>query len=364
MRARSLSDLSDKTLLQQVSTLLARDRIVTAELLLHLAEVDTRRLYVPAGYPSMHAFCVAEWRMSEEVAYKRIQAARVARRFPIVIDLVAEGRLNASGVVLLAPYLTPGNAESLFQSATLKTLEQVRQTLAERFPRSESLPLITRIAPQRAETSATPAPPLGTNEPPTNPFEARPASDVQSRSCQLDSNPVVPRPMGEVQPTPPPTRIEPIAPERFSLSLTMSRRLRDKLRYAQELMSHQGGDAIDAIERGLDLLITKLEKRKFAASDKPRIAGISAKARRTVTAHVRRAVWKRDGGQCTFVGESGRRCGSRQLLEYDHIEPVARGGEATVENLRLRCRAHNQYAAEVVFGAAFMANKRERRREA
>jgi len=46
-------------------------------------------------------------------------------------------------------------------------------------------------------------------------------------------------------------------------------------------------------------------------------------------------------------------------MQFDHIDPVARGGEATVENIRLRCRAHNQYEAERVFGAGFMASKRE-----
>jgi len=54
----------------------------------------------------------------------------------------------------------------------------------------------------------------------------------------------------------------------------------------------------------------------------------------------------------------------RAWLEFDHIEPVARGGTATVEGMRLRCRAHNQYAAECAFGAGFVDRKREQAREA
>jgi hypothetical protein len=69
-------------------------------------------------------------------------------------------------------------------------------------------------------------------------------------------------------------------------------------------------------------------------------------------------VWERDGGQCGFVGETGNRCPARARLEFDHVDPVARGGEATVEGIRLRCRAHNQYEAECVFGAGFMSDKR------
>ena len=75
---------------------------------------------------------------------------------------------------------------------------------------------------------------------------------------------------------------------------------------------------------------------------------------------MKRAVWERDGGQCTFVSESGHRCESRTRLEFDHVEPVATGGHATVKGLRLRCRAHNQFEAERAFGRDFMNTKRER----
>jgi 5-methylcytosine-specific restriction endonuclease McrA len=79
---------------------------------------------------------------------------------------------------------------------------------------------------------------------------------------------------------------------------------------------------------------------------------------------VKRAVWQRDGGRCTFVGTNGHRCETRRGLEFDHAEPLARGGQATIANLRLRCRAHNQYEAEREFGSDFMRRKREMRREA
>jgi hypothetical protein len=74
---------------------------------------------------------------------------------------------------------------------------------------------------------------------------------------------------------------------------------------------------------------------------------------------VKRAVWQRDGGQCTFKSESGRRCEARRGLEFDHAREFARGGEASVDGIRLRCRGHNQYTAEQTFGAGFMQQKRE-----
>src|SRR5262249_25088570 len=79
---------------------------------------------------------------------------------------------------------------------------------------------------------------------------------------------------------------------------------------------------------------------------------------------VKREVWQRDGGQCTYVSEAGRRCEARGDLEFDHKKEFARGGEATVDGLRLRCRGHNQHTAERTFGAGFMQRKRAEAAEA
>jgi len=66
---------------------------------------------------------------------------------------------------------------------------------------------------------------------------------------------------------------------------------------------------------------------------------------------VKRAVWYRDRGQCAFVSRSGVRCGEEEYLELHHIQPHALKGPATVANIALRCRRHNVYEAEVIFGA-------------
>src|SRR5438128_11630628 len=106
MPSYSLSHLSDRDLLRNLACLVAQDRNTTAELLAHIAEVDARRLYVPAGFPSMFLYCVHELHLSEDSAYKRIQAARTARQFPAIFDALAQGRLHLTAVNLLAPYLT------------------------------------------------------------------------------------------------------------------------------------------------------------------------------------------------------------------------------------------------------------------
>jgi hypothetical protein len=162
--------------------------------------------------------------------------------------------------------------------------------------------------------------------------------------------------------------------ESYVLTVRMGTGLHTKLRYAQELLSHAvpDGNLVTVLDRALDTLVAKLERQKFAAARRERrpamngAEGMGTSApdnARHIPAHVKRAVWRRDGSRCTFVGDAGRRCESRRFLEFDHVLPVAHGGDATVEGLRLLCRTHNQLEAQRVIGADFMAAKLERVRD-
>jgi hypothetical protein len=133
------------------------------------------------------------------------------------------------------------------------------------------------------------------------------------------------------------------------------------LTHAQSLLSHQvpSGDMGQVLRKLLEIAIPRLEKRKFGAGSKPRARQQASTNPRRIPEHVKEAVWNRDGGQCTFRSQAGKRCPARRMLEFDHELEVARGGTSTVENIRLRCRAHNQYTAEQRFGAGFMHEKRE-----
>ena len=342
-----LSHLSNGTLLRDLQALVTRDRAITAALLAHLAEADARKLYLPAGCASMFAYCVQELRLSEDAAYKRIQAARAARQFPALFIAVAEGRLNLTGVGLLAPHLTVENADELLGSSAGKSKSEIEEMLARRFPRSEVLPMVETLP------SLTPGP------------------DRQLAPAQvgLDSSGSIGTCSGLPAPRPAEVRskVAPVAPERYALQITIGRNTHDMLRYAQDLLSHQipKGDLADVLHCVLEMAIGQLERRKFAATTKPRLPhGASTRSARHIPSQVKRAVWHRDQGRCTFVSESGHHCPSRKFLEFDHVNPVARGGKATTENLRLRCRAHNQYAADNAFGTAFMSGKRQEARRA
>ncbi|HEU5059411.1 MAG TPA: hypothetical protein VFU21_22915, partial [Kofleriaceae bacterium] len=103
MNTESLSTMSDGEVVERLKQLLAKERRLTAAVLVHLAEVEARRLYASAACPSMHVYCVRVLGMSDDQAFKRIRAARAARRFPVVERAVADGVLHLSGAVLLAP---------------------------------------------------------------------------------------------------------------------------------------------------------------------------------------------------------------------------------------------------------------------
>src|SRR5256885_10802909 len=148
MQRYALSNLSDDALRRGLSGAVAQERGATAELLAHVAEFDARKLYLPAAYPSMFAYCVGELHLSEDAAAKRIQAARIARRCPAVFAALAEGRVHLSGVCLLAPHLAPESAAELIAAATHKNKLQIEQLVAERFPRPD--------LPSRAERRSPP----------------------------------------------------------------------------------------------------------------------------------------------------------------------------------------------------------------
>jgi hypothetical protein len=371
MHDYTLAHLGDAALLRDLAALVAQDRLTTAKLLAHIAEADARRLYAPAGYPSMFAYCVEELGLSEDAAYKRIQAARAARRFPVLLSAMAEGRLHLAGVCLLVPHITEGTVEELIDAATHRRKSEIEAWLVRRFGSPEPRAMIRAVTPAAPEVAP-----------------GQVGSDVFARSHELflgqagtdgagRDGELAPGRVGDgvrgdelapgqaEAPTPAPS------PERYLIQVTVEKSTHDKLRHAQALLSHAvpGGNVAKVFDRALDALITQLEKKKFGAAVRPRLARHPRTVRRGSTPRgrhipspIRRAVWERDHGQCTFVSANGTRCEVRHLLEFDHIEPVAKGGRATIEGMRLRCRAHNQFEAERAFGPGFMICKREEAR--
>jgi len=327
------SHLSDDDLVAEVKSLVMREQAATARLIAHLAEFDARRLHLAAGFSSLFTYCTEVLRLSEAEAYNRIEAARTARRFPVIFDMLGEGILNLTTVRLLARHLTDENHEALLTAAARKSRREVEELLAGHFPQPDVAPSVRKLPATRPALSP-PAPPASV-----------PATSVPSAGAAL------PIPEAASAPTRRPI-VSPRAPGRYEVRFTASAETCEKLRLAQDLLRHAipTGDMAQIIDRALTVLLEDLARKKFAATNHPRASRGAALGSRDIPAKVQRTVWLRDGGRCAFVGKGGRRCNERAFIEFHHLDPYGVGGEPTAENIELRCRAHNAYEAELFYG--------------
>jgi len=318
--------LGDDELLAALLSLVRRDNELLAELLAHLAELDQRRLYLDLGFPSLHAYCTTALGMCESTALRRITAARVCRKFPDVLSRVAKGELHLSAVCSMSPHLDWNNAPELIGLCTNQSRRKVDEILAARFPRA----------------------------------------DVREK-----------------------VRLDPLSSDRYGLHFTIDAEALEELERVRALARHRlpEGELSELFKLAMRTLRIELEKQRFSVGKKKRVraaatplsdsAGESTPPKadaveetsvppppaeveretigRRPSAEVAREVYARDRGQCTFVAKDGRRCGSREFIEFDHIDPRGLGGEPTAKNLRLRCREHNQLYARQVYGDERMA---------
>ncbi|MFI5281155.1 MAG: hypothetical protein ACHQU1_11700, partial [Gemmatimonadales bacterium] len=208
----TFSHFADSALLHELAATASQDRAVTAKLLGLIAETDARRLYAPAGYPSMHAYCVGVLRLSEDAAAKRIQAARVAQQHPVILEMLADGRLNLSGVCLLAPHLAPGNAEELLAAAAHRTNSQIADLLAQHFPRPD-VPTFVQVMPMTL-ANAPPIPEV---------LSASPSIACETREQHA---------VRHVQSEASRPRLTPLAPQRYALQVALGQEAHDFLRHA------------------------------------------------------------------------------------------------------------------------------------
>ena len=136
------SHLSDDDLVAALQSLAQAERGATAQLIAHLAEMDARCLFLPAGFSSLFVYCTSVLRLSEDAAYNRIDVARTVRRFPVILEKLAEGSLSIATVRLLGPHLTPETKDELIGGASGKSKRQVEELLARHAPRPDVAPSI------------------------------------------------------------------------------------------------------------------------------------------------------------------------------------------------------------------------------
>ena len=390
----SLVEVSDERLERNLKGLIADGCRIEARIVAHLAEMDARKLSLIRGY-SLFEYCQTRLGLSESQAFYRITAARAARRFPILFDLLEHHHIHLTTIALISKYLTEENHVELFEAVRGRSKREVLKLLARRFPRPDAESHIRKLPPQLATFAAGPS-----------------------------------------------ATFEPLSESTYRLQLNASEALKEKLTLAADLMSHSNPtfDLAVVVERALDLLIDKLQKQRFgvgvrprrkerhasatiaeatkpkerelslvtaeatersddlpgsavthlgqskwarpraaiaqasssgarrewsgskepataiATSKEPTVPAASARgsaairSRRRIANDVLRQMVDRDGLRCTYRGPEGHRCTARAFLQTHHEEAWAKGGADGIDNLRFLCEAHNQLLAEMEFG--------------
>jgi hypothetical protein len=361
--ASVFATLDDRPLLEMAKRLAIDERRATAALLRALVEIDRRCLYLGEGCASLFTYCTQVLHLSEGGAYNRIEAARAARSYPVILTLIEESAITLTAVRLLAPHLSAENHVAVLAEARHQSKRQVEVLVASLRPKPDA-PTVVRKVPNG---------PLTLRVGLTEPNATAAAGQSAAVATQAATGGLAPGTTGATSPTTTPeacvpaastaatmpslplTRVTPLSAERYRLQLTMSRETHDRFRRAQALLRHAvpSGDAAEILDRALRLLVEELERTRFAETSRPRAKAPPRPSSRHVPAAVRREVWRRDGGRCAFVGAEGR-CRETAFLEFHHVEPYAAGGPATVENIQVRCSAHNRYEAQLSFGPSIL----------
>jgi hypothetical protein len=376
----SIRRLSDDELVARLKSLAARERRATALVVAHLAEIDARDLHLRAGCPTLFVYCRDLLALSEHEAYNRMEVARTARRFPVVLDLLAQGAVNLTTVRLLGPHLTEENHAGVLESARGRRKCEVEEIVARLAPRPEVAASVRKL-PARGATSGTSGETSSSGATSSSAAATRgfssgrrgvppessglstssgsqlstlraegPGQDVSGPEPKTAATPAAAtHGRREVSP-----EVTPLSPDRYRYQLTIGSATLEKLRLAKDMLRHALPSGADEaiLDRALTLLLVDLARERFGSEESARLARGAAKDSRHVPVAVKRAVWVRDLGRCAFVAQDGRRCAERAFLEFHHVRPFAAGGEATVENIHVRCREHNRYEARLFFPPA------------
>jgi len=346
--------LKDADLIRETKFLADHARHNEMRLLDHLAEFDARRLCLEEGHRSLYEYSTMVLGFEEAEAYRRIRVARVIRAFPEARLALAQRRVTASSLVVLAPWLERKNVGEWLSLAGGKSKREVEALVAARYPQ----------APQPDAVRNFPFHPLILTTPP---LAARGAEDSPIAAAGAPPHAVE---LGEagVLAEAPLERIEggwqqltPVAAGRVRVGFDAAVVIAQLLDRVKQLLRHKypEGRLEDLIREVLDSYLERKDPQRRLERN-PAKGGVVAEvterpeeifprdwaAGRYIPARVKSAVWARDDGSCAWRNPDGKICGARDWLEYDHVHPYAKGGRSDdPRNIRLLCRQHNMAAA-------------------
>ena len=342
---RSLAGLSNKVLLSQLGKLVKQEQRTTLSILMHLAEVDQRDLYLEYGFSSLFDYCVGDLGYSRSAAGRRIASARCIRRYPEVFDLLESGNVNLTTVGHIAPILSDENKDLLLREIQGKTERQVESIVARFKPpiayRDRVRPVRVAIPQTKQNTQ---------NRRNSLIFNSRSGSAHRTNSGIVDTSEAGESRADDI------VRVE----NRMLIHFLAKEEFMGKHEEFKVLLSNKipNGSYKDVFEAIMDEFIDRHSPKKRderrakrrGRVNKEEQSSDDKKKSRYIPVKTRDAVYKRDGGKCTYQATNGRRCGATHNLQIDHIKPFAMGGENKLTNLRLLCGKHNRYEARRLLG--------------
>jgi hypothetical protein len=304
--------LTDDQLHQSTVRTADSERAVTLLLLKHLSEVERRHLYSKFNCASLHAYCVKQLKMSDPQAGRRVGASRLLKEVPAIEEKLLDGSISLTSLSQAAVYFN----------------KEARS--GNRFERAEKLEVLIEL-------------------------ESKSTRDVDQILISKSLKPEI-----HFRES-----VKPMTEAINELKANVDHETLSDIRRLKEIWSHAMPNAsyADLIKRMAKECLEKFDPLKKAERSVRRRTSKPAIAMRKrdklpkaeTKSFVRHQVRLRDHDQCTFVDvRTSERCDSKHFLEDDHIVPKAMGGEFTVGNIRLRCRAHNQRHAIDSYGMAKM----------
>ncbi len=253
---RPLQSIPDDELLHRLAELMGQSRRAEADIVAHIAEVEERRLFARQAFPSMFAYCMDVLHLSEAEAYLRISAARASRKHPILLTMLADGRLHLTAIALLAPHLTCENRERLLERATHRSKRQIEELIAAIAPRPD-VPAVMRKIPERRTL-----PTAGHLVVPER-GESLGQGQVPTIELFLDGVAALAASASPVSPS----VVQPLSPGRYRVQFTASAEFHQKLERLRALMGSKAmdGDLVVVIEEAVTEKLERLEARRFPA---------------------------------------------------------------------------------------------------
>ena len=344
-----LKSLSDSRLLDSTVTVLTTLRRVDLALLEHLGEIEKRELHLKSGYSSLFKMCTDKFRLSEASAYRRVAAARLIRKFPMLKVQFLSGDVSMCTLAMVAGKLgdmaNDAARVELLAEVAGKSKSQVEEILAQRSgnENAKKRDVIKVMRTMRAAQR-----PLA-------------LTSVQSHIESAKEDSSNSRLLSPAQPA-----VTPAPEVSFRIAFTASSDFHQKLQKVRDLLKHKhpSGNLEAVLEEALDHLLKArdLSQKKSRQVAAPLAAPLAVAGKRAlgpptnprhIPASVKRHVVARDGGRCTFTSADGRRCSETGRLEFEHRVPFAFGGSSVDrENIELLCRSHNAMRARQVFSKA------------